>query len=52
MVNPDMAQPEEYLFNNSWQFLYSIKTDQRNPYLDVVFDGSNTKVCGGVGADV
>ena len=38
-VNPEMAQPEEYLFNNSWQFSYFIKTDQRNPYLDVVFDG-------------
>lgn len=38
-VNPEMAQPEEYLFNNSWQFSYYIKTDQRNPYLDVVFDG-------------
>ncbi len=38
-VNPEMAQPEEYLFNNTWQFPYHIKTDQRNPYLDVVFDG-------------
>ena len=38
-VNPEMAQPEEYLFNNTWQFPYYIKTDQRNPYLDVVFDG-------------
>lgn len=38
-VNPEMAQPEEYLFNNSWQFSYFIKTDQKNPYLDVVFDG-------------
>ncbi len=38
-VNPEMAQPEEYLFNNTWQFPYYIKTDQHNPYLDVVFDG-------------
>lgn len=38
-VNPNMAQPEEYMFNNTWQFPYFIKTDQRNPYLDVVFDG-------------
>lgn len=38
-VNPEMAQPEEYLFNNSWQFSYYIKTDRKNPYLDVVFDG-------------
>ncbi len=38
-VNPNMAQPEEYLFNNTWQFPYFIKTDLKNPYLDVVFDG-------------
>lgn len=38
-VNPEMAQPEEYLFNNTWQFPYYIKNDHRNPYLDVVFDG-------------
>jgi hypothetical protein len=38
-VNPEMAQPEEYLFNNIWEFPYLVNTDQFNPFLDVVFDG-------------
>jgi len=38
-VNPNMAQPEQYLFNNSWQFKYFITTDKIKPFLDVVFDG-------------
>lgn len=38
-VNPEMAQPEQYLFNNTIQFDYFVKNDNKNPYLDVVFDG-------------
>lgn len=38
-VNPNMVQPEEYLFNNIWNFQYAVRKDIRNPYLDVVFDG-------------
>ncbi|NUM31334.1 MAG: hypothetical protein HUU47_03300 [Bacteroidetes bacterium] len=38
-VNPEMTQPELYLFNNTQQFNYYVKNDIKNPYLDVVFDG-------------
>ncbi|MCB9251785.1 MAG: hypothetical protein H6605_04920 [Flavobacteriales bacterium] len=38
-VNPNMAQPEQYLFNNNWQFAYHVMKDEEKPYLDVVFDG-------------
>ena len=40
-VNPNMAQPEQFLFNNSWQFNYFITKDKIKPYLDVVFDGKH-----------
>lgn len=39
IVNPEKNQPEMYLFNNASQFLYFVKNDNKNPYLDVVFDG-------------
>lgn len=39
IFNPNNAQPELYAFNNSYQFNYFVINDNKNPYLDVVFDG-------------
>ncbi|HEU4575237.1 MAG TPA: C25 family cysteine peptidase [Chitinophagaceae bacterium] len=39
--NPDMDQPEQYLFNNiGFRTLY-VKPDSLNPLLDVTFDGAH-----------
>ena len=38
-VNPKFDQPEEYLENNIISLSYVAEKDQRNPILDVVFDG-------------
>ena len=39
MVNPDNAQPEEYLYNNFIFKNFYVKEDKFNPLLDVTFDG-------------
>ncbi len=39
MVNPDNAQPEQYLFNNFLFKNFYVKEDKFNPLLDVTFDG-------------
>lgn len=38
-VNPNMAQPEQFTFNNYLQTSFYIEKDKRNPLLDVMFDG-------------
>jgi hypothetical protein len=38
-VNPKFDQPEEQLENNIISLSYVVEKDQRNPILDVVFDG-------------
>ena len=38
-VNPKMAQPELYSFNNFLQTNFYIEKDRRNPLLDITFDG-------------
>ena len=38
-INPDKNQPEQYLFNNFFLEQFFIKSDQKNPILDVTFDG-------------
>jgi Peptidase family C25 len=38
-VNPNMAQPEQYTFNNYLQTNFYVEKDKRNPLLDVMFDG-------------
>ncbi len=38
-VNPDFDQPEQFHFNNIGELLLHIKKDDRNPLLDVTFDG-------------
>ena len=42
-VNPDGKQPELHLFNNSFVLPFFVLTDQRNPLLDVTFDGRYIK---------
>ena len=37
-VNPNYAQPEQYLFNNFMYKSFNIAGDSRNPQLDVTFD--------------
>ncbi|NNJ55833.1 MAG: hypothetical protein HKP14_06860, partial [Bacteroidia bacterium] len=39
IVNPDFDQPEEKLENNVLDLRYLVLNDERNPLLDVVFDG-------------
>ena len=39
LVNPDNDQPEERLDNNILDLRYVVLKDDRNPLLDVVFDG-------------
>jgi hypothetical protein len=38
-VNPDYAQPEQYLFNNFLFKSFYVRSDNFNPLLDVTFDG-------------
>ncbi len=38
-VNPNMAQPEQFTFNNYLQTNFYVEKDKRNPLLDVMFDG-------------
>ena len=38
-VNPDYAQPEQYLFNNFLYKSFYVRPDNFNPLLDVTFDG-------------
>jgi hypothetical protein len=38
-INPNMDQPELYEWNNSIILPYYVEGDQRNPILDVTFDG-------------
>ncbi len=38
-VNPDADQPEQYRFNNVGLIPFRIVADERNPFLDVTFDG-------------
>jgi hypothetical protein len=38
-INPGLAQPEQYLFNNSHSYRFVVNPDRRNPILDVTFDG-------------
>jgi len=38
-VNPDYAQPEQYMFNNFLYKSFFVRTDNFNPLLDVTFDG-------------
>lgn len=40
-VNPQFAQPEERLDNNVLDVKYVVLQDEKNPLLDVVFDGSH-----------
>jgi len=40
-VNPDNAQPELYHFNNVLLQPFFVARDQRNPLLDVTFDGTH-----------
>ncbi len=39
LVNPDYAQPEQYLFNNFLFKDFYVIEDKKNPLLDVTFDG-------------
>jgi Peptidase family C25 len=38
-VNPNLAQPEQYTFNNYLQTSFYIEKDKKNPFLNVLFDG-------------
>ncbi|OWY19755.1 hypothetical protein C7N43_11190 [Sphingobacteriales bacterium UPWRP_1] len=38
-LNPNMAQPEKFRFNNLVYLPFFVKTDKINPYVDVTFDG-------------
>ena len=38
-ANPGARQPEQYLFNNAWIQPLWVARDERNPLLDVTFDG-------------
>ncbi|NNL93799.1 MAG: hypothetical protein HKO66_16265 [Saprospiraceae bacterium] len=38
-INPEMAQPEQYLFNNIGIRNFKVQGDRINPILDVTFDG-------------
>lgn len=38
-INPNMAQPEQFTFNNYLQTNFYVEKDKRNPLLDVMFDG-------------
>lgn len=38
-VNPDNDQPEQYHYNNVWVKDFYVSRDDRNPILDVTFDG-------------
>ncbi len=38
-INPNRDQPELHEFNNFFQEEFFVKSDQRNPLLDVTFDG-------------
>lgn len=38
-INPNKDQPELHEFNNFFQEQFFVKTDERNPLLDVTFDG-------------
>jgi hypothetical protein len=40
-VNPEFAQPEERLDNNILNLKYVVLKDEKNPLLDVVFDGTH-----------
>ncbi len=40
-VNPDEDQPEQYQFNNFANYQFLVKSDERNPLLDVTFDGTH-----------
>ncbi|HHS95356.1 MAG TPA: hypothetical protein ENJ45_02110, partial [Phaeodactylibacter sp.] len=40
-LNPDYDQPEQYRFNNIGIIPFYIINDQRNPLLDVTFDGQH-----------
>jgi hypothetical protein len=37
--NPNMAQPEQYLYNNVYEKKFYVTRDFENPLLDVTFDG-------------
>ena len=37
-VNPNKAQPEQYLFNNFWEERFVVKPDLTKPVLDVTFN--------------
>jgi hypothetical protein len=39
MANPNNAQPEQFLFNNSLYQNFYVNVDKSNPLLDVTFDG-------------
>ena len=38
-INPGLEQPEQHLFNNVYQKRFFVRDDNRNPILDVTFDG-------------
>ncbi len=38
-INPNLDQPEQYLFNNTYIQPFYVEVDQSNPVLDVTFDG-------------
>jgi len=38
-INPDLDQPEKFLFNNFGVKDFYVKTDEKEPVLDVSFDG-------------
>lgn len=38
-VNPNLAQPEQFTFNNYLQTSFYVEKDKKNPLLDVMFDG-------------
>jgi hypothetical protein len=38
-INPDNDQPEKYTFNNLFIQPFRVEIDERNPVLDVTFDG-------------
>ncbi len=40
-VNPDDDQPELYQFNNFANYQFLVTQDERNPLLDVTFDGTH-----------
>jgi hypothetical protein len=37
--NPNNAQPEQYLYNNTYNLNFYVRRDLENPLLDVTFDG-------------